>query len=166
MIERILDIILGNIGLIVFVVFALLGVMRRGEKEEQAAESKPSSMPETEQDHRPLAERLAEAFGVDLEEVTGKKAEPSPPPPVTASRGGYASDGRRGPTSPSVQDEYPDLFGGGSVFADSGRREQPTKYGFDDTEWGSTFEKGENQWGGAFPDKKSSEPVVEWGTKQ
>jgi hypothetical protein len=64
-----------------------------------------------------------------------------------------------------VQDNYPELFGGKGLFADRSDdpfRKDATKWGFDETEWGSTFEKNEEQWGGGFPDRKSSEPRIEW----
>lgn len=160
MIERITDLILGNISFVIFIAFLLFGLISRGDKKDakrDTAESRPTQNP-AEPDGRPLAERMAEYFGIDLHEgekpVPEKKAKP---------QSTYASDGRRSPNQSSVQEQYGDLFGGGSLFArddsDSGAN---AKWGFDETEWGSTFVKNDEQWGNSFPEKKSSEPVVEW----
>ena len=116
--ERIADLILGNITLVIFLVFALSGLFgRSGNKKKpgdattrQPSQGKP---PAGAPDNRPLAERMAEYFGVDLEEMQGK---PAPQPPAT--QGKYASQGRRSTTTGNVQDQYPELFGGSGLFED------------------------------------------------
>lgn len=160
MLERITNFILDNISFVIFIAFLLFGLISRGDKKE-AKEATPQHKPNTnpaEPDGRPLAERMAEYFGIDLHE-----GEEQAPPPVSTAKpqSTYASDGRRSPHQPSVQDQYGDLFGGSSLFAKS-NRDADTKWGFDETEWGSTFVKNDEQWGNSFPEKKSSEPVVEW----
>ncbi len=165
-VERITDFILRNITLVIFLVFALSGLFGRSGKKKPApgeTTARPASgskPPAGAPDNRPLAERLADYFGVDLEEMQGKPAQQPP-----AAPGKYASQGRRSTTTGNVQDQYPELFGGASLFEDrkyDGFDREGTKWGFDDAEWGSTFEKNEQQWGGAFSDRKNSEPRIEW----
>ncbi len=158
--ERITDFILDNISFVIFIAFLLFGLISRGDKKEaqrDAPETRPTKNP-VEPDGRPLVERMAEYFGVDLHEGEKPAPEKSIKPSST-----YASDGRRSSHQRSAQEEYADLFGGGSLFSRSDdERKADTKWGFDETEWGSTFVKNEEQWGHSFPEKKSSEPVVEW----
>ncbi|MCA9833138.1 MAG: hypothetical protein KC435_04280 [Thermomicrobiales bacterium] len=157
--ERIFDLILDNIGITIFLLFTIFGVIGRGDKKKAAEQPQQQPAKPVEPDGRPLVERMAEYFGVDLEQTTQ-------PAPKTAPPSTYASDGRRSPNQRNVQQDYPDLFGGGSLFsqdADAGEfGMSKTKWGFDETEWGSTFEKSDEQWGHSFPEKKSSEPVIEW----
>lgn len=159
MLQRLIDLILNNISFVIFIAFLLFGLISRGDKKESqnAAPRKQPTKNPVEPDGRPLAERMAEYFGVDLHE--GEEPEP-PKQPKPQSQ--YASDGRRSPNQRSVQEEYGDLFGGGSLFTRDDDRAADTKWGFDETEWGSTFVKNDEQWGSTFPEKKSSEPVVEW----
>lgn len=159
MVQRIIDFILDNISFVIFLAFILFGLISRGEKKDapQTAPGKQPTKNPVEPDGRPLAERMAEYFGIDLHE-----GEPAAPPKSPRPQSQYASDGRRSPNQRSVQDEYGDLFGGGSMFSREADSESETKWGFDETEWGSTFVRNDEQWGGTFPDKKSSEPVVEW----
>lgn len=148
--NRILDFVLGNIGIVIFAVFLLSGLFSRGDKNKDAGQGKQAK-PAASQDNRPLAERMAEYFGVDLsgEDAAGKDT-PAP-----------AQQGRRSTTTRNVQQQYPELFGGPGMFASDSSAER-TKWGFDETEWGSTFERNEEQWGNTFPDRKSSEPRIEW----
>lgn len=158
--ERIINLILDNIGIVIFLVVALSGLIGRGDKKKKTAEQTQSQPAKpVEPDGRPLTERMAEYFGIDLEQMKQPEAKPVP-------NSTYASDGRRSPNQRNVQQDYPDLFGGGSLFSqdkDAGEfGMSKTKWGFDETEWGSTFEKNEEQWGHSFPEEKSSEPVIEW----
>jgi hypothetical protein len=150
--EQITDFILSNITWVIFAIFMLSGLFgRSGNKKEPTADT--GRRQATGQDTRPLAERMAEHLGIPLEEMQG---QPRQQPPA---------QGRRSTTTGNVQDNYPELFGGKGMFADRSDdpfRKDATKWGFDETEWGSTFEKNEEQWGGGFPDGKSSEPRIEW----
>lgn len=152
--QRLIDFVLGNVGLVVFVAFLLFGLLGRDSKK-NAPTSPTTNRPKSTQEHddRPLAERLAEAFGVDL---TQQQSAPEQRP-----RSNYGSEGRRSTTQRNVQENYPQLFGGSSLF-DSDKSGEKAKWGFEETEWGTTFEKNEEQWGGAFSDHKSSEPRIEW----
>lgn len=149
--ERIVDFILSNITWVIFALFMLSGLFgKSGSKKDPTADT--GKRQATGQDNRPLAERMAERFGIPLEEMQGQPREQQPP------------QGRRSTITGNVQDNYPELFGGKGMFADRGDdpfRKDATKWGFDETEWGSTFEKNEQQWGGGFPDRKSSEPRIE-----
>jgi hypothetical protein len=84
----------------------------------------------------------------------------SPPEPST-----FASDDRRAREERERQQEEVLVFGGldfgsrGSLFRDEeGDRNSQwgkTKYGFDESEWGS-----DAQWGSSFGEKKNSDPVI------
>lgn len=158
LIEQITDFVLGNIGLVVFALFLISGVIGRGNKPKEQPADQSQQRVDTERDDRPLAERLAEHFGVELPE---EYREVKPAQQATKPKSAYASEGRRSTTTRNVQQQYPDLFSGSGMFDSSESREK-TKFGFDDTEWGSTFEKSEEQWGNTFSEKKSSEPRIEW----
>lgn len=158
--ESILDFVLGNIGIVIFALFLLSGLIGRNRGQEGESHSPTQREVDTatrEQDDRPLAERLAEYFGVEVPEEQGQsQTRPQSQQP------NYRSEGRRSTTRRNVQDQYPELFGGPSLFDRSSEDEQETKWGFDETEWGSTFEKNDEQWGNTFPDRKDSEPRIEW----
>ncbi len=161
MFEKLIDFVLGNIGLVVFAIFIISGFLGRGNKAKpHPAHQKQSTSTEEARDERPLAERLAEHFGVEIpEEYKQAQAEKQ----QAAPKPNFASEGRRSTSTRNVQQQYPDLFGGPGMFDSSrGGGEERTKFGFDETEWGSTFEKSEEQWGNTFPEKKSSEPRIEW----
>lgn len=154
--ERILDFVLGNIGIVIFSIFILSGFLGRGKGKEGESTSPSQRRVDTstsEHDDRPLAERLAEYFGVEIPEEQPQSQRPEPK---------YSSEGRRSTTKRNVQQQYPELFGGAGLFDRStgGSREQ--QWGFDETEWGSTFEKNDEQWGSSFGDRKDSEPRIEW----
>lgn len=154
--QRIIDFVLGNIGIVIFAIFLLTGLLGRGDRNKEQKSTPPQeqrNQPAGQQDNRPLAERLAEYFGVEIPEDQPQRDTKQPT---------YASEGRRSTVRRSVQDQYPELFGGSGMFDRSSERQDDTKWGFDDTEWGSTFEKSEEQWGNTFPDRKSSEPRIEW----
>lgn len=158
--DQIREFILGNIGLVIFLVFALSSLIGRGNKgKQQKPQPQQQSQPTAAHDDRPLAERLAEYFGVEIPEEQKRPSVPQQP----TKQPTYASEGRRSTISKNVQDQYPELFGGPGMFDSASEYgADKTKYGFDDTEWGSTFEKSEEQWGNSFPDRKSSEPRIEW----
>lgn len=176
--QPVIDFVLGNIGIVVFAIFILSGLFGRGDKNKeqegetaQAPERRPR--PEGEVDNRPLSERLAEAFGVEIpEEQTQPRQQPQSQWPDPADR--YGSEGRRSTVRRNVQDEYPNLFGGKSMFEEQEEAAEPTKWGFDETEWGTTFDKNDEQWGSdnrwgsegnwgnTFPDRKSDEPYIDW----
>lgn len=77
----------------------------------------------------------------------------------------FASDERRAREERERRQGEVLVFGGldfgsrGSLFRDEGNDRDSqwgkTKYGFDDSEWGS-----DAQWGSSFGDRKSSEPVI------
>lgn len=166
MIERLINLVLDNIGITIFLVFMVSGLLGRGDKKKAKPQDGPmQGMPKNpaEADGRPLAERMAEYFGVEIPDQ--QPAEK--PQPAAKSKTTYASDGRRSTSQRTVQEDYPDLFGGPGLFADKrdgSAPESETKWGFDDAEWGSSFEKNEEEWGSAFADKKDSAPRVEWPT--
>lgn len=178
LLEPIIDFVLGNIGLVVFAIFLLSGFIGRGDKKKDQGESAPvprrQERPEGEVDDRPLAERLAEAFGVEIPEE--HRTQTRPEPQAQSREGRYASEGRRSTVRRNVQDEYPQLFGGPSMFDRDAEEAEAPRWGFDETEWGSTFEKNDDQWGSdhkwgnddqwgnSFPDRKSSEPRIDWPT--
>lgn len=163
--QPIIDFILGNIGILIFALFILSGLFGRGDKnKEQGESSSPpqrQSRPEGEVDIRPLSERLAEAFGVEMPE---EQARPQQRQQQQAqSRDGrFGSEGRRSTVRRNVQQEYPQLFGGPGMFDNRDEEEDAPRWGFDETEWGTTFERSEEQWGNTFPERKSSEPRIEW----
>lgn len=162
--QPIIDFILGNIGIVIFALFLLSGLFGRGDRKKEQRESSPTpqrqARPEGEVDDRPLAERLAEAFGVEVPEEQAR-----PQQQQSQSRDGrYSSEGRRSTVRRNVQQEYPQLFGGPGIFDNRDEEEDAPKWGFDETEWGTTFERSEEQWGNTFPDRKSSEPRIEWPT--
>lgn len=161
--ENVIDIVLDNITWVIFGIFMLSGLFgRSGGKKPTSSETAPQEMRTSAPDNRPLAERMVERFGIDLEELQGTpQSQPQPNPRAEK----YASQGRRSTTIRNVQGQYPELFGGSGLFEDrprDGFARDETKWGFDETEWGSTFEKNETQWGGGFPDRKNSEPRIEW----
>lgn len=163
--DRIIKFALANVTWLIFLLFMLSGLFSRGNKADQTTrrpqQAQPRQRPTAQSaDNRPLSERMAEAFGMQevMEEVRREQAQQQ----RTGRR--QQSQGRRSTTTGNVQDNYPELFGGNSLFED---RDQQwglgkTKFGFDETEWGSTFDKNEEQWGSTFPDRKSSEPTIEW----
>lgn len=154
--ENIINFVLGNIGIVIFAVFLLSGFIGRGNKdkaENPETRQQPASHREAEHDDRPLAERLAEYFGVEVPE----EANPQPQQQQATS-----AQGRRSTTTRNVQQEYPTLFGGSSMFESQQDSDGEQQWGFDETEWGSTFARSEEQWGNTFPERKSSEPVIEW----
>lgn len=162
--QELLDLILDNIGIVVFVLFMLFGVFgRNSEKPDDSTSSRPAqpqrqqSQDPSEPDGRSLAERMAEHFGVEIPELQEHQAQQTQQREQARRR-----EGRRSTTTRSgnVQDNYPELFGGSSIF--DSQNEEPTKWGFDETEWGSTFEKNDEQWGNSFPERKNSEPRIEW----
>lgn len=158
--ESILDFVLGNIGIVIFALFLLSGLIGRGkgkEGESPAPSQREVDTATREHDDRPLAERLAEYFGVEIPD----EQQPQPQP-QQRQQPNYSSEGRRSTTRRNVQDQYPELFGVSSMFDQSAEDDQPTKWGFDETEWGSTFVKNDEQWGNTFPDRKDSEPRIEW----
>lgn len=157
--DTIINFVLGNIGIVIFAVFLLSGLIGRGNrnKEESAAPAERRAQPAPEHDDRPLAERLAEYFGVEVPD-----GQPQGRPPAQQAGQRYSSEGRRSTTRRNVQDQYPELFGGSSIFDRTGEDAEPTKWGFDETEWGSTFVRNDEQWGKTFPDHKDSEPRIEW----
>lgn len=160
LLDQIIDFVLGNIGIVVFAVFLLTGFLGRGDKKKPgnpASAPQQSSRQSSETDDRPLAERLADAFGVEI-----PQEEPQSQSSSQSQEGRYASEGRRSTVRRNVQQEYPQLFGGPSMFDRRETEEEAPRWGFDETEWGSTFEKNEEQWGNTFPDRKSSEPRIEW----
>ena len=109
-----------------------------------------------------LAERLAEAFGVEIPEEQGQPQRRPQMQSQQSREGRYASEGRRSTVRRNVQEEYPQLFGGPSIFEEDAQADESPRWGFDETEWGTTFERNEEQWGSTFPDRKSSEPRIEW----
>lgn len=146
-VNRIIDFILGNLGLVIFLAFILSGLIGRREKSQHSA---PQPKPTATHQEQTMAERMAEYFGVDIPDGT----HPGQPAGTT---------GRRSTTTGNVQDQYPELFAARDMYGSSTEfGVGKTKWGFDETEWGSTFEKNEEQWGHTFPDQKSSEPVIEW----
>lgn len=164
--DQIIDFVLGNIGIVVFAIFILTGFLGRGDKKKQgdsAPAPQQSTRQESETDDRPLAERLAEAFGVEIPQEQTRPQQTS-----QSQEGRYASEGRRSTVRRNVQQEYPQLFGGSGMFKKDAEQEATSQWGFNETEWGSTFEKNDEQWGSAdqwgntFPDRKSSEPRIEW----
>lgn len=161
MLEDIIDFVLGNIGIVVFALFLLSGLIGgRGKKPEGQSDAPSQRRVDSETapvDNRPLAERMAEYFGVEILDEH-RQGQPQTQPRQQQS----TSEGRRSTVRRNVQESYPQLFGGGSMFERSEEDQQETQWGFDETEWGSTFEKSEEQWGNTFPDRKSSEPRIEW----
>lgn len=156
--QPIIDFVLGNIGIVIFGLFLLSGLIGRGgdKNKEQQQPARPQQQRTSagqQQDNRPLAERLAEYMGVEIPEEQQPRRESAPPQ--------YASEGRRSTSQRNVQANYPELFGGTSLFDRSAEDDEGTKWGFDETEWGSTFVKNDDQWGNTFPDRKSSEPRIE-----
>lgn len=173
LLERIINAVLGNITWVVFAVFLLSGFLGKGGKRDaDQQESKPRQQARRhsgpQSGKRPFAERMAEALG--MEEVVqemrrAEENEQSAPRQQQRQqrRPVFASDARRGTTARSVQEQYPELFGGPSLFDD--RDDEfggKTKWGFDETEWGTTFEKNDEQWGSSFGDRRDSEPRIEW----
>lgn len=151
--DRIIDLVLGNITWVIFALFVLSGLFGKSGGKKVTGEEAAQKQ-QTSQDNRPLAERMAEHFGIPLEELQGQSRPQQQP-----------NQGRRSTTTGNVQSQYPELFGGSSMFKERGDdpfKKDSTKWGFDETEWGSTFEKNEEQWGGGFPERKSSEPRIEW----
>lgn len=160
-IDQLKDFLLNNITWLIFLVFMLSGLFTSGKKKEsEQGQSRREAQPRRDQpqrqgraaDNRPFAERMAEAFGMQelMDEVRREQQN--------------QQRGRRSTTTGNVQDNYPELFGGSSMFQD---RDQEwgmgkTKWGFDETEWGTTFEKNDEEWGSAFGERKSSEPRIEW----
>lgn len=167
--DRIINIALENVTWIIFAIFMLSGLFGRSGGKKTASSDPIEPVPrEKAADHRPLAERMAEHFGIPLEEIQGKPA--SNPSPQQPRQGGqrYTSQGRRSTSIGGTQDQYPELFGGGKSIwddepADDGWGSNNQQWGFDSTEWGSTFEKNEEQWGGGFAEKKDSTPRIEIG---
>ena len=156
--QRILDFVLGNIGIVIFSLFILSGFLRRGQGKEGESNSQSQQRVDTatsEHDDRPLAERLAEYFGVEIPEDQAQSQSQRPEPK-------YSSEGRRSTTKRNVQQQYPELFGGPGLFDRSAEDSREQQWGFDDTEWGSTFERNDEQWGSTFADRKDSEPRIEW----
>lgn len=168
--ERIISFALENVTWIIFALFMLSGLFSKsGGKKTSASDPIQPAPREKNTDNRPLAERMAEHFGIPLEDVQGT-AEADQPQPRKSSR----PQGRRSTTIGNAREAYPDLYGGGaSLWEDEpaddrwgsdqkwGSRDQ--QWGFDETEWGSTFEKNEDQWGGGFAEKKDSTPRIEIG---
>ena len=150
--DRLIELILENITWVIFGLFMLSGLFTKsGGKKTTSTDSLGRQEPA--QESRPLGERMAEHFGIPLEELQGRPKPQQPP------------QGRRSTTTGNVQNNYPELFGGPGMFDERGGdpfRKDATQWGFDETEWGSTFEKNEEQWGSTFPDRKSSEPRIEW----
>lgn len=165
--DDIIQFLLENVTWVIFAIFMLSGLFgRSGGKKTSSTDPVEPAPREWNTDNRPLAERMAEHFGVPLEEIQGRPpAETRPQPPARQREQRYASEGRRSPSTGSSQDDYPDLFSGQTVWdeepADDGYSHKNTAWGFDESEWGSTFEKNDSQWGGTFPEKKSSEPRIE-----
>lgn len=158
-INRIIDFALGNIGILVFGIFLLSGLFGRGKKNPDQPQT-TTRQSTTSADERPLAERLAEYFGV---EMTDSPEAPTSQQSANKPQPTYASEGRRSTTTRNIQDSYPELYGGSGMFTrSSDGPAEKTSWGFDENEWGSTFQKSEEQWGNTFPDKKSSEPRIEW----
>lgn len=164
-IDRIINFVLSNITWLIFALFMLSGLFSRGGNKD-AEQQRPQQQRRAKQrqagqsaDNRPMAERMAEAFGMQdlMEEVRREQAQQQ-------RSGRTAQQGRRSTTTGNVQDNYPELFGGSSMFEDKDQQwgMGKAKWGFDETEWGSTFEKNNEQWGSTFPDRKSSEPRIEW----
>lgn len=157
--ENIVEFVLGNIGIVIFAIFLLSGLIGRGNKDKsEQPETAGTGRPQTDAGHddRPLAERLAEYFGVEVPDEA--QSQPQPRQQNTEP----ARQGRRSTTSRNVQEEYPTLFGGKSMFESERDSREEQQWGFDETEWGSTFAKSEEQWGNTFPERKSSEPRIEW----
>lgn len=168
--QPIIDFVLGNIGIVVFAIFVLSGFLGRGDKKKDPQETSQAPQrpvrQEGEADDRPLAERLAEAFGVEIPEEQARPQPQTQPQQTRDER--YGSEGRRSTVRRNVQEEYPQLFGGPSMFDRDRQEAEDSSWGFDETEWGTTFERNEeqwgsaNQWGNTFPERKSSEPRIEW----
>lgn len=157
--DQLIDFVLGNIGIVVFAIFLLSGLIGRGDKNKKPATTQTASdRSATAHDDRPLAERMAEYFGLDMNDEN-RPAQPSAP---EQKKPVFASEGRRSTTTRNVQENYPELYGGSGMFGSSSEAQEKTQWGFDESEWGSTFEKSEEQWGKTFPDHKSSEPVIDW----
>lgn len=158
--ESILDFVLGNIGIVIFALFLLSGLIGRGRRQEGESDSPSQREVDTatrEHDDRPLAERLAEYFGVEIPDD-----QQQPQQPQQSQQPAYRPEGRRSTIRRNVQDQYPELFGASEVFDRSAGGEEEPKWGFDETEWGSTFVRNDEQWGNTFPDRKDSEPRIEW----
>ena len=160
--QPIIDFVLGNIGIVIFALFLLSGLFGRGKGKQGESESASQREVDTqsrprEHDDRPLAERMAEYFGVEIPDE-----QQQPRRPVQTQEPSYASEGRRSTVRRNVQDQYPELFGGTGMFDRSAEQIEEPKWGFDETEWGSTFVKNEEQWGNTFSDRKDSEPRIEW----
>lgn len=142
--DRIVDGILANITWLLFVAFWVISMFSRGKKndDEGNAGNRPPRRIE-------------------------RKAEPTGP---------YASDNRRRAAAPREQPASSPLFGGAFDFGsgsdqftrdDTAERDEwrsDTKFGFDETEWGSTFDRNEEQYG--WGDRKSSDPVIEVGGRR
>jgi hypothetical protein len=101
------------------------------------------------------------------QQAPAQRRTQSPAAPSAPST--FASDDRRKREEATARREREQqeviVFGGldfgsrGSMFAGDGNDRDSqwgkTKYGFDESEWGSA-----NQWGGSFGEKKDSEPVI------
>lgn len=174
--ERIISIILENVTWVIFAIFMLSGLFSRSGGKKTTSSDPIQPVPrEKNTDNRPLAERMAEHFGIPLEDVQGtggsQQAQTQQRP-----RQQNTARGRRSTTIGNTQDNYPELYGNGS--GKSIWDEEPAddrwgssqkwgssnqQWGFDETEWGSTFEKNDEQWGGGFAEKKDSTPRIEIG---
>jgi hypothetical protein len=132
------------IGLIIFAIAMLFGMFGKDDKKKQARQQ-PREV--VKQDPYARVERPGQAST-------------------------YSSDERRDRDERAMREQRaPEdviVFGGldfgssGSLFRDHGndRKESgtqwgKTKYGFDESEWGS-----HNQWGGNFGEKKNSDPII------
>jgi hypothetical protein len=152
--DSIINFVLGNIGIVIFALFLLSGLIGRGNRRDQNPNQpqEQRTRPTGQPDNRPLAERMAEYLGAEV---------PDEEPRRDSRRQTYGSEGRRSPVSRNVQSQYPELFGGAGMFDRRADREEDTRWGFDESEWGSTFVKNDEQWGHTFPDRKDSEPRIE-----
>lgn len=104
------------------------------------------------------------------EERQQRVPTPDQEPETVPSSHTFASDERREREERTRQEERARqeviVFGGlefgssDSLFRDEEDRESQwgkTKYGFEEAEWGSDWE---TEWGSAFSDRKSSEPII------
>lgn len=141
--ERITDFILSNITWLIFVGFMLFSFLG-GSDEKKEADSRQRPARRIERQAQPVST--------------------------------YASDDRATEAAQRSRPTRPTQFGGAFDFGASSLFDQPaeedrpssfgsrTKFGFDETEWGTTFDKNDEQYG--WGDKKSSDPVIEIGGKR
>lgn len=176
--NRIFQLVLDNISWIIFGIFMLSGFFSKsGGKKTSSTDPVQTAPRASNPDERPLVERMAEHFGIPLEELQGTPGQNPKPQPAGQAQAApqsafeeqpreerYASDSKHTSLFDN-QEEFPDPFSGKTIWdekpADDGYTHDDSKWGFDDSEWGGSFAGNSSQWGHTFPEKKDSEPRVE-----